>query len=124
MNEKTPMSHDNVCFQILDFETSNSNSEVSTSNSLKITSYSKTTPLQRESFLTMFYTINLSPLILVTKEGLMLIMIVPLPLNIHTDCMLKFPSSMVKSINSEALQCSSYYELQLLFCTESIIKKL
>ena len=28
-----------------------------------ITSFSKTTPLQREPFLTMFYTINLSPLL-------------------------------------------------------------
>ena len=32
-------------------------------NSWKITSFSKTTPLQRELFLTMFYTANLSPLL-------------------------------------------------------------
>ena len=43
-------------------------------NSWKITSFSKTTSLQRELFLTMFYTINLSPL-LVTKNGFMLIII-------------------------------------------------
>ena len=66
MKEKTPLSHEVVCFQMLDFETSNSKLEVSKSNSWKITSFSKTTSLQREPFLTMFYTINLSPL-LVTK---------------------------------------------------------
>ena len=38
------------------------------------TSFSKTTLLQREVFLTMFYTINLSPL-LVTEKGFMLIII-------------------------------------------------
>ena len=74
MKEKTPLSHEVVCFQMLDFETSNSKSEVSKSNSWKITSFSKTTLLQREPFLTMFYTINLSPL-LVTKKGFMLIII-------------------------------------------------
>ena len=66
MKEKTPLSHGVVCFQMLDFETSNSKSEVSKSNSLKIISFSKTTSLQREQFLTMFYTIKLSPF-LVTK---------------------------------------------------------
>ena len=62
MKEKTPLSHEVVCFQMLDFETSNSKSEVSKSNSWKITSFSKTTLLQRERepFLTMFYTINSS----------------------------------------------------------------
>ena len=59
-------------FQMLDFETSKSYSEVSKSNSWKTTSFSKTTLLQREPFLTMFYTINLCPL-LVTKYGFMLI---------------------------------------------------
>ena len=34
MKEKTPLSYEVVCFQMLDFETSNSNSEVSKSNSL------------------------------------------------------------------------------------------
>ena len=59
------------CFQMLDSETSNSKLEVSKSNSWKITSFSKTTSLQRELFLTMFcFTINLSPL-LVTKYGVM-----------------------------------------------------
>ena len=32
MEEKTPLSHEIVCFQMLDFETSKSNSEVSKSN--------------------------------------------------------------------------------------------
>ena len=58
MKEKTPLSHEVVCFQMLDFETSNSKSEVSKSNSWKITSFSKTTSLQREPFLTMFYIIT------------------------------------------------------------------
>ena len=51
---------------MLDFETSNFKSEVSKSNLRKITSFSKTTSL----FLTMFYTINLSPF-LVIKKGFM-----------------------------------------------------
>ena len=46
---------------MVDFETSNSKSEVSKSNSGKITK--KTMSLQREPFLTMFYTVNLSPLL-------------------------------------------------------------
>ena len=62
MKEKTPLSHKVVCFQMLDFGTSKSNSEVSKSNSWKITSFLKTTLLQREPVLTMFYTINVSPL--------------------------------------------------------------
>ena len=50
--------------------------EASKSNSWKITSFSKTSymALQREPFLTMFYAINLSPL-LVTKKGFMPILI-------------------------------------------------
>jgi hypothetical protein len=48
---------------MVDFETSSSKLEVSKSNSWKITSFLKTMALQRELFLTMFYTINLSPLI-------------------------------------------------------------
>ena len=59
---------------MVDFETSSSKSEVSKSNSWKITSFSETMALQRVPFLTMFYTINLSPL-LVTKKGFMLIII-------------------------------------------------
>ena len=35
MEEKTPLSHKVVCFQMLDFETSKSNSEVSKSNSVE-----------------------------------------------------------------------------------------
>ena len=59
---------------MVDFETSSSKSEVSKSNSWKITSFSKTMALQREPFLTMFYTINLS-LLLIIKKGFMLIFI-------------------------------------------------
>ena len=40
---------------MLDFGTSNSKLEVSKSNSWKITSFSKTAPLQREPFLTIFF---------------------------------------------------------------------
>ena len=61
MKEKTPWSHEVVCFQMLDFEISDSKLEVSKSNSF--TSFSKTMLLQREPFPTMFYTINLSPLL-------------------------------------------------------------
>ena len=52
---------------MLAFETSKSNSEVSKSISWNIISLSNTTSLQREPFLTIFYTINLSQL-LVTKK--------------------------------------------------------
>ena len=52
----------------------NSKFEVLKSNSWKITSFSKTMSLQREQFLTMFYTINLSPL-LVIKKGFTIIII-------------------------------------------------
>ena len=69
MKEKTLLLHEVVCFVMLDFETSNSKLEVS-----KFTSFSKTTSLQRELFLTMFYTTNLSP-ILVIKKGFMMIII-------------------------------------------------
>ena len=85
MKEKTPLSHEVVCVQMVDLKTSSSKLEVLKSNSWKITSFSKTMALQREPFLTMFYTINLSPL-LVTKKVFMLIIILsnyqqcPLPL--------------------------------------------
>ena len=59
---------------MVDLGTSSSKSEVSKSNSWKITPFSKTMALQRMPFLTMFYTINLSPLP-VTKWGFMLIII-------------------------------------------------
>ena len=59
---------------MVDFETSSSKSEVSKSNSWKTTSFLKTMALQREPFLTMFYTINLSPL-RATQKGFMLIII-------------------------------------------------
>ena len=86
MKEKTPLPHKVVCFQMLDFETSKSNFEFSKSNLWKITSFSKSLLLQRELFLTMFYTVNSSPL-LITKQGFMLIIILsnyqqcPLPLS-------------------------------------------
>ena len=63
VRKKTPLSHEVVCFQMLDLETSNSKLEVSKSNSWKNTSFSKTTLLQREPFLTMCFTINSSPLL-------------------------------------------------------------
>ena len=72
---------------MVDFETSSSKCEVPKSNSWKYTSFSKTMALQREPFLTTFYIINLSPL-LVTKKGFMAIIILsnyqqcPLPLRI------------------------------------------
>ena len=49
-----PWSHEVVCLQMHDFETSNSKSEVSKSNSWKVNSFSKNTALQRELFLTAF----------------------------------------------------------------------
>ena len=51
-----------LCAFTIDFTTSNSKLEISKSNSWKIASVSKTMSVQREPFLTMFYTINLSPL--------------------------------------------------------------
>ena len=57
---------------MLDFETSNSELEVSKSNSWKITSFLKTTSLQRELFLS--YTTNFFPL-LILKKGFMMITI-------------------------------------------------
>ena len=59
---------------MLDFDTSNSKSEVSKSNSWKITYFSKSTSLQREPFLTMFFTINSSPM-LVTMSVFKLIFV-------------------------------------------------
>ena len=64
---KTPMSHEVVSFQMLDFGTSKSNSGVSKSNSnILVENYflsRKLRNFQREPFLTMFYTINSSPLV-------------------------------------------------------------
>ena len=48
--KKKTLSHEVVCFQMLAFETSNSKSEVLKSNSLKVTSFSKTTLLQGSRF--------------------------------------------------------------------------
>ena len=75
MKEKTPLSHEVGCFLMLDFETSNSKLEVSKSNSWKITSLAKTASLQRELFLTMFYTINLSPLLVIKNDFMMIIIL-------------------------------------------------
>ena len=66
----TPLAHEVACFQMLDFEISKSYSEVSKWNSWKITSFLKTTLLQREPFLTNLYTVNSSPL-LITKKVFM-----------------------------------------------------
>ena len=74
MEEKTPLSHEVVCFQVLYFETSKSNSKVSKSNSWKNTFSRKLCYFKRKTFLPMFYTNNSSPL-LVNKEGFMLIII-------------------------------------------------
>ena len=82
MTEKTLLSHEVVCFQMLDLENSNFKLEVSKSNSWKITSFSKTTLLSREPFLTMLYTTNSSPL-LVTKWGFMLIIIWVITNSVH-----------------------------------------
>ena len=71
MKEKKSLFHEVVCVSMVDFETSSSKSEVSKSNSWKITSFSKAMALQREPVLTMFDTNNRSPLV-VTKKGFML----------------------------------------------------
>ena len=63
---KTPLSHEVVCCQMLDFGASKLNSEVPKSNSWKFTSFSKTTLLQWELFPKMFYTMKRSSLV-VTK---------------------------------------------------------
>ena len=110
MKEKTALSHEVVCFQMVGFETSNSKYEVSKSNSWKITPFSKTTSLQREPFLTMFYTFDLSP-ILTTKSGFMLTIILsyyqfcPLPLNVsHSFHILQVPlSKMELALEDEIL---------------------
>ena len=131
--KKTPLSHEVVCVQMVDFETSSSKSEVSKSNSWKITSFSKTMALQRELFLTMFYTINLFPSLL-TKKGFMIIIILsnyrqcPLPLNKQP----KFLSHLFKSAASVFLRFLSrrrtpqlsmvLYPIRQLFCF--VIKEL
>ena len=55
---KAPLSHEVVCFQMVDFETLKSNSEVSKSNSWKITSFSETTLPHKDPFLTMYLYYN------------------------------------------------------------------
>ena len=56
MEEKQPLSHEVVCFQML---SGPQNLILRSQNQIygKITSFSKTTLIQRESFLTMFCTI-------------------------------------------------------------------
>ena len=51
MGRKTPWSHKVVCFQMLDFVSSNPKSEVSKTNLWKTTHFLKTMSLQREPFL-------------------------------------------------------------------------
>ena len=59
--EKIPLSNEVVCFEMLIvFDTSKSKSNVSKSKSWKITSFSKSMSVQKDLFLTMFYTTNLS----------------------------------------------------------------
>ena len=90
---KTPLSYEVVCVWMVDFETSSSKLDVSKSNSWKITSFSKTMTLQKELFLTMFYTTNLS-LLLVTKKAFMLIII----LSNYQQCPRPFRTYIVSSI--------------------------
>ena len=52
-----------IIFQMLDFENSISNSEVSKSKFAENSVFLESYIIQREPFLTMFYTINLSPLL-------------------------------------------------------------
>ena len=71
MEEKTPLAYEVVCFQMLDFGTSESYSEVSKSNSnICLENYffleNYVTSSEREPFLTMLYTSNSSRM-LVTK---------------------------------------------------------
>ena len=94
MKEKTPASHVVVCFQMLDFETPNSKCEVLKLNSWKITSFSKTTSLQRKPFLRIYNTTNSSPL-LVNKYGFMLIII----LSNYQQCPLHLKGSLFRRTN-------------------------
>ena len=55
MKEKTTLCREVVCFKILDFETSSSNSEVSKLNSWKFNSFSKTTLLGAVSYNVLYY---------------------------------------------------------------------
>ena len=66
MKEKIPSSHEVVCVQMLDFETSNSKSEVSKSIRWKLLLSRKLHYFRGSCFSQMFYTTNLSPLF-VTK---------------------------------------------------------
>ena len=63
IEEKTPLSHEVVCFQMLDLRPQILIRRIQTQIRGKlITSFSKTTLLQMELFLTICYTINSSPL--------------------------------------------------------------
>ena len=73
MKEKKSLFHEVVCVSMVDFETSSSKSEVSKSNSWKITSFSKAMALQREPFLTMFYTINRFKATCPSKQNLFIV---------------------------------------------------
>ena len=85
-----------------------SKSDVWKSNLGKINSFSKTTSLQREPFLTMFYTINLFPL-LVTKLGLMIIIILSIATN-SVHCLYS-GSIGLRVINFEQFLLKEHYRI-------------
>ena len=125
---KTPLSHEVVYFQMLDFGTSKSNSEVSKSNSnICVEKYfflKKTTLFQREPFL-MFYTINSAPLF-VTKLVVMLTIILikyhqcPVHLSIdHFSCNAKWltPLYMTRYKSSQPFQSP----LEIIKCQHTMV---
>ena len=107
-----------VCFQMLDFETSNSKPEFSKSNSCKITSFVKTTLLQWESFLTMFYTTNSSPLP-ITKYGVMLTII--LSVTNSVQCM---PLNAPDTVTNSSLWSDVVFEKDVFFHSNNKIIQL
>ena len=107
-----------VCFQMLGFETSNSKPEFSKSNSCKITSFVKTTLLQWESFLTMFYTTNSSPLP-ITKYGVMLTII--LSVTNSVQCM---PLNAPDTVTNSSLWSDVVFEKDVFFHSNNKIIQL
>ena len=66
MKEKAPLSHEVVCFEMLEFGTSNSKLEVSKSNSWKNYFFHENyVTSEAEPFLTTFYSVNLFPLLVI-----------------------------------------------------------
>ena len=106
---------------MVDFETYSSKSEVSKSNSWKITSFSKTMLLQREPFRTMFYTIN-SSLMLVTKSVFKLIFVLSnyqmcnFPLKKHADNIIDSCLYISCFWNVDILLFYFFYKLKFSFC--------